>query len=253
MKKIISFLSLLLCCPLVACDHYTTAGITYVMEEEKPLAYPNNHYLPLLDIIQQFKDFNEEELVTKENPYISKEEEELAAKQWEKANTMFNQITICFITDLEGHVLDLLNATTNINDCLAKLASIQDYLFSFSIQADTQYLMRNITDAGGVSFPMSKKLFHFLMEDKEVFGGYEDRNERTRLRAVMRFELLNQLIQTAIDLIDRKDLNEKSISLLDKVQAIAACEHPDAAGGPYALLERLIAGGGLSRKNIAWN
>jgi hypothetical protein len=138
----------------VACDHYTTAGITYVMEEEKPLAYPNNRYLPLLDIIQQFKDFNEEELVTKENPYISKEGEELAAKQWEKANTMFNQFMIWFITDLEGHVLNLLTAITTINDCLAKLADLQDYVFSCNIQAGTWYLLRNINDVGSITFPV---------------------------------------------------------------------------------------------------
>jgi hypothetical protein len=232
MKKIVSFLSLLLCFPLVACNHYTTtADITYVMEEE-PFAYPNNRYLPLLDVIQQFKNFHEEELTTRENPYISEKGEEEAAKQWDEANAMYNQSVRRLIIDLERHVLGLLNATITINEYLTELVNIQDYLFSAHTELTTQYLLSIKTGIRNMLIPTSKKLFEFLMKDKTAFGEHEDINERTRLRAIIRFELLKQLIQTAIDLTDSNDFNEKSISLLNKVKPYPPVSIPMQWEGP---------------------
>jgi hypothetical protein len=161
MKKIVPFLFLLLCCPLVACNHYTTTSdITYVMEED-PSVYPNHRYLPLLDIIQQFKDFHEEEIATKENPYISKGGEAAASKRWDEVNTMYNEAMRGVIADLERDVLDLLHATTTINDYLVKLATIQDYLFSANTQTITQYLLDIKTDVGNIILPTSKNYLIF--------------------------------------------------------------------------------------------
>jgi hypothetical protein len=87
------------------------------------------------------------------------------------------------------------------------------------------------------------------MEDKEAFAGHEDNNERTRLYTITRFELLKQLIQAAIGITDRNDLKETSIVLLSKIQSIVACEHPDAVGGPYGLLERLMFDDNLVDRN----
>jgi hypothetical protein len=247
MKKIAPFLFLLPCCPLVACHQHTAEGITYVTEEE-PLAYPNHHYLPLLDIIQQFKDFHKERMTTKKNPFLSRLGEEEAANRWDEFNTMYNKTMRRFISDLERHVLDLISDTTTINDYLAKLANIQDAEFSTSAHLAAKHLLDIKTDVGDIVLPTSKKLLGFLMEDKKEFGGHEDSNERSRLRAVTRFEMLNQLTQTAIDLTDRNELDEKSTILLHRIQLTAACEHPNAVGIPYALLERLIFGYDLSRK-----
>jgi hypothetical protein len=245
MKKIVSFLSLLLCCSLVACDHYTaTSDVTYVMEEESSV-YPNNHYLPLLDIINRFEDFHEEDLATKENPYIGIEGEEEAAANWEAVVTIHVQAMDISINELKIDIVDLLRNTVTIEEYLYKLIYIQDRILSIRIK----HIVKLLNNEPGALYilPSSKKLFDFLMEDNAVFKQHKANNKRVYFTNLVHFELITNLMQAAIHLTDREEINA---ALLNRIQSLAGFAHPDAMGGPYSLLEDLIFGNNLPRKKV---
>lgn len=224
-------------------DTVTTDGD--VPETSHTSSLISSKYLHLLDIVEKMRVFNEEQmaLVLTHPVLIEGKEEELAnpAKQRIQQNL---QAQNDFISTIYDQTLSLLNKKQDIDQYLNFLLS-----FRRSYLKGRQVCVRESLDFhspnGTMTLPSSKRLFNFMMEDKQWSAHDRSYNASFRRHTVSRFELLNLLIKEVFTKCMLEELQPGTVALLAasvQLHPILKGErrdlgHPDEAGGPYALLE----------------
>ena len=100
-----------------------------------------------------------------------------------------------------------------------------------------------------IAYPTNKKLSNFLMKDRE---STIEITSSINVQ-ITQWELVNELLQTAVDLTPAEEITQQSKDLLASLLVGEKDIHPDALGGPYALLGDILFGENLDaaqRKHV---
>lgn len=209
----------------------------------------NSTYTDLLETVERLKILIEEEQIKSNLETLHFEHEATRSNFLEKLKQSHAE-QISFINFLRTITQKLANEKMSVDDYLYSLLQER---FSYLTNRDTlisQQLEGSGNFSGVVVLPTSKRLFNELMKDQSYDDEARAFNKRIRAYSVSRFELLNLLIKQSFSKCKIDELTSKTINLLRaavQLHPILANQHsnlghPDAAAGPYAILEPLIVG-----------
>jgi hypothetical protein len=201
--------------------------ITYIMEEQ--VYYPNDRYLPLLDALERFEDFEKK---VYEEDKENREELESKAEWVKELYKKHDADNVALMESFKKHVMYLLDGKETINDYLHYMLAQRDALFLDDMHGEASLLLSPQLWKKNTFVPSSKKLVDFLIEDS-LFQKGRRRIEGARLNTITFDELVDQLIQIPLGLTAANELDNTSKRLLLSYQ-------PNVIGGPYALLEDII-------------
>jgi hypothetical protein len=210
----------------------------------------NNKYLPLLDNVERLRVYMSEEIDEWDtiriniNNVLAEEEEKL--EYINLINNSLNQFSN--VTEaLYNETFSLINNKSNIDQYLTCLLSIRFGYLTTRKNSIRDYLSAPRDKEISHIIPTSKRLFKWVAQDEKL-ARHKKHNNRLRIHAIQKFELLNLLIRDAYNSCTpdeltspTKDLLRKSVQLHSLLDGSSQnLGHPDAAGGDYALLEALI-------------
>ncbi len=213
-------------------------------DTEAGIAFINHRYIGLLDIIERMRVYTDEEahIPLPDLSRMTPSEQEAWLGQLRSTNRTQTE----FIDELYKATLSLLKGKETIDGYLSFLL-ISRYTYLVNRDKLVKRYLNVIYDKPAQIVPTSKALFDFVSQDSCTYR-HQVFNERVRLYAVTRFELLNLLIRESFRLCSLEELTPKTIQLLRagiQLHPILKGErkdlgHPDEAGGAYAILEPIL-------------
>ena len=230
-------------------------------EEEEIEKYANHRYYPLLEFVQRWEDFHDETISDWINYY---DKDDAFPHITQNFKRKFKKLTKPLISTLKKPILQLLSGERTINGYLGLTGGsrlIGLYYRSFTI---IEFLLGKV--GAERVYPTNKKLFDFLMKDRNFSteinintGPLQNPRELAKYAEriyrlyITDFELVNELIQTTVDLTPAEEITQQSKDLLASLLVGEKDTHPDALGGPYALLGDILFGENLDasqRKHV---